>query len=222
MEFLNRTLSWLDSVYDFKGSRVRTNDVDLASVQLVHDVGENAALSLVTGDVKPYGIYTISEEFQTAAGFKFHQFTDPLGELETAVGQSIDAPNLSFWMIDIRAYVVANATSPPTNLGAVLWKSPRGENAVGSWQLHRWWEDVYTTSTTPSYRLGLSRDGTIGPNIPTPMLLKAEAPGGTFGAFADKFVLFTNAPTSASPNVGLAADILILPKGVVPPTGIHF
>lgn len=40
--FLANALGWLDGVYDFVGSKVRTDDVDLGPVQLVHDVGRES------------------------------------------------------------------------------------------------------------------------------------------------------------------------------------
>lgn len=43
--FLNRPLEELDELYDFVGSQVRTNDVDLSTIQLTHDV-ERAAIAL--------------------------------------------------------------------------------------------------------------------------------------------------------------------------------
>jgi len=45
VRFLRQTLGWLDGVYDFLGSKVRTDDVDLSSIQLVHDVGPNSEYS---------------------------------------------------------------------------------------------------------------------------------------------------------------------------------
>jgi len=39
-QFLGRPLGWLEAFYDIIGSRVRTDDVDLSGVTLVHDVGD--------------------------------------------------------------------------------------------------------------------------------------------------------------------------------------
>lgn len=213
MRFLNRALSWLDGVYDFRGSRVRTDDVDLSTVQLVHDVGPSAI-----GESARMVWATLQIDSTTtppvAVGDNYLQL--PLRTYLEAEGVNVFAEDAYL----CNAWIAGEAIS----FGGVglLRQEPTGKNpvtGVGIQQTLGWWEDVRNLG------VGLqdffhNRDGGMGSNIHLPYRVIIDR--AILGSLNNDTLVGYFQATSASASICIVVgEFMIVPKGAVPPPNIY-
>lgn len=230
MKFLSRALSWLDDIYSFEGNRTSTDELDLGVVTLVHDVERNAVARAgqslerlnATGGKGAGAFITLREDYPTSAGFQVIQFD--WNSWFATNWPSFNPNEWDLYLLEAFPFHVGSGPGATTNLGTFIRRSQRGlaGNNQGNPLLIHWFEDIYNPAGAATQDYGISRDGTIGPNIPLPMKLQLQYLGDPLQPYADnlgsdRIELFTNATTTATPQAGVQIEIYVTPRGMLPP-----
>jgi len=233
--FLNRTLDELDELYDFIGSQVRTDDVDLSSIQLVHQVERAAAavrqraLALQSCELAlrqvtpalPRLHLDVEAVNGTGAPATLRLSLAPWPSILFGAAGTEDglSPNdFDLWLTEIAYGASANVVTggEAAIMRRAMYQSAAPGNQVPYALLGRFSSATGTISATQSGRAlagAFTSEGRV--NRPTQLFARPDTSYPTGWAFDE-----VNLSVSVSNNctVQLAGAFVISPKGVPPTT----
>jgi hypothetical protein len=219
-KFLNRPLPDLDRIYDVQGNIIRTDQLDLSGVQLVHDVSRGAARAIsrqltnvlraqlaVSNPVDPEGVAVLNDQVAIGAGAQGNLDFDIWS---FAVLSDLNVDQVDIWCTEVRLSCAGVSGSDPEGPVAIVRRS----SDVGTNQ----------SNNTVLYRInGRYFQAPLPPNeVPLDLQLRERLPrqlhrseNGT-----DTVSVAIRSNTSADTYYG-QADFIVTPRGITPDWIVH-
>lgn len=235
--FLARALRFLDSAYEIRGSQVTTDQVDLASVQLVHNVDPVLASGRGIGYEDGWTYAQLGLEADDESGATTPDVWDGLDPYEDGGGTSSsgfpsripDSHDLWLYGIGLSERIVtAGSTSTEVN---VFLKLPTSMNGIrkqlsatsggGFFHLARFSANTYLAASGGSFRVGkfTASNVTSGGSfttIPFPIRIPRDNAGGTLHAFASYSLPGTGGASTLGIETFFHFWLRAIPRGLTP------
>jgi len=218
-DFLNRPLTELDQLYDFRGNQLRTQQVDLSGITLVHDVGPGArqdranALSARVPGTDPltarpdYQRIVIQTSTAAVAGGNTYQEHDPWSNPVSGsilVTPNLDPDTVDLWLLEVGVSI--GAATNFTALQTAMMRKANFATDVGSTI------ELLQLATGVGYQ-AINAGTYVTANLPRINPVRAFRNNSTGRGDSLRITLVT---TAAGPSARVRSEWIVVPHGQVP------